>query len=96
LGLQDADDLSIAQDEALKKDQHLTSDSEVCFCLNILAMTSKPNVKVVFKQIKFSDTVANILVNTKGIDTMAKPDRITSLGASTIWPKPSASLGEWG
>ena len=47
-------------------------------------MTTKPMFKGMFKRIKFSDAAATVLVDTEGIDTMAKLANITSAKASKL------------
>ena len=47
-------------------------------------MTTKPCFKAMFKRIEFSDAVANVLVDTEGIDTMTKLAKITSARASKL------------
>ena len=47
-------------------------------------MTTKPMFKAIFKQIKFSNAAATVLVDTEEIDAMAKLAKITSKRASKL------------
>ena len=47
-------------------------------------MPTKTNFKAMFKRIEFSDAAAVVLVDTEGIDTMAKLAKITSVRASKL------------
>ena len=47
-------------------------------------MTTKPSFKAMFKWIEFSNAAANVLVNTKKIDTMSKLAKITAIRTSKL------------
>ena len=52
--------------------------------LYIHTMMTTPSFKAMFKRIKFNDAVANVLIDTEGIDSMTKLDNITATRASKL------------